>query len=38
MNEFSRLIRQNPSLLLGGSPREEVNVESSSAPIQRQNQ
>lgn len=28
MNEFSRLIRQNPSLLLGGSPREEVNVES----------
>jgi phospholipid/cholesterol/gamma-HCH transport system substrate-binding protein len=40
MNEFSRLIRQNPSLLLGGSPREEVNVESStsSAPIQRQTQ
>ncbi|MEE8332350.1 MAG: MlaD family protein [Alphaproteobacteria bacterium] len=26
MNEFSRLIRQNPGLLLGGSPREEVNV------------
>lgn len=24
MNEFSRLIRQNPNLLLGGSPREEV--------------
>lgn len=38
MNEFSRLIRQNPSLLLGGSPREEVNVESPSAPIQRQSQ
>lgn len=28
MNEFSRLIRQNPSLLLGGSPPEEVNVNS----------
>jgi phospholipid/cholesterol/gamma-HCH transport system substrate-binding protein len=27
MNEFSRLIRQNPSLLLGGSPPEEINVE-----------
>jgi phospholipid/cholesterol/gamma-HCH transport system substrate-binding protein len=38
MNEFSRLIRQNPSLLLGGSPREEVNVKSPSAPVQRQNQ
>jgi phospholipid/cholesterol/gamma-HCH transport system substrate-binding protein len=38
MNEFSRLIRQNPSLLLGGAPREEVNVESPSAPIQRQSQ
>jgi phospholipid/cholesterol/gamma-HCH transport system substrate-binding protein len=24
MNEFSRLIRQNPGLLLGGSPREAV--------------
>jgi phospholipid/cholesterol/gamma-HCH transport system substrate-binding protein len=24
MNEFSRLIRQNPGLLLGGSPREET--------------
>jgi len=24
MNEFTRLIRQNPSLLLGGTPREEV--------------
>jgi len=27
MNEFSRLIRRNPSLLLGGAPPEEVNVE-----------
>jgi len=27
MNEFSRLIRQNPSLLLGGSPPAEVNVD-----------
>ena len=27
MNEFSRLIRQNPGLLLGGSPREEIKVE-----------
>jgi len=27
MNEFSRLIRQNPGLLLGGAPREEVKVE-----------
>lgn len=27
MNEFSRLIRQNPSLLLGGAPPEEVNVQ-----------
>lgn len=26
MNEFSRLIRQNPGLLLGGTPREDVNV------------
>ena len=24
MNEFSRLIRQNPGLLLGGTPRDEV--------------
>jgi phospholipid/cholesterol/gamma-HCH transport system substrate-binding protein len=24
MSEFSRLIRQNPGLLLGGSPREET--------------
>lgn len=24
MNEFSRLIRQNPGLLLGGAPREEI--------------
>ena len=24
MNEFSRLIRQNPGLLLNGTPREEV--------------
>jgi phospholipid/cholesterol/gamma-HCH transport system substrate-binding protein len=24
MNEFSRLIRQNPGLLLGGSPRDDV--------------
>src|SRR5690606_27090391 len=24
MNEFSRLIRQNPGLLLGGTPREEI--------------
>ena len=40
MNEFSRLIRQNPSLLLGGAPREEVNVESGvpSSSIQRQTQ
>ncbi|HMA15855.1 MAG TPA: MlaD family protein [Kiloniellaceae bacterium] len=30
MNEFSRLIRQNPSLLLGGAPPEEVTVESPS--------
>ncbi len=29
MNEFSRLIRQNPGLLLDGSPREEVRVEAS---------
>ena len=27
MNEFSRLIRQNPGLLLGGSPREEDSIE-----------
>jgi phospholipid/cholesterol/gamma-HCH transport system substrate-binding protein len=31
MNEFSRLIRQNPSLLLGGSAPEEVSVETPSA-------
>ena len=30
MNEFSRLIRQNPGLLLGGTPPEDVNVESPS--------
>ncbi|MGF1594017.1 MAG: MlaD family protein [Kiloniellaceae bacterium] len=34
MNEFSRLIRQNPGLLLGGSPREEVNV-GAPAPLPR---
>jgi phospholipid/cholesterol/gamma-HCH transport system substrate-binding protein len=28
MNEFSRLIRQNPSLLLGGAPPEEAKAES----------
>ncbi len=27
MNEFSRLIRQNPGLLLGGTPRQEVSPE-----------
>jgi phospholipid/cholesterol/gamma-HCH transport system substrate-binding protein len=27
MNEFSRLIRQNPGLLLGGTPPEEVNIQ-----------
>jgi phospholipid/cholesterol/gamma-HCH transport system substrate-binding protein len=27
MSEFSRLIRRNPSLLLGGEPAEEVSVE-----------
>lgn len=32
MNEFSRLIRQNPGLLLGGTPREEVSVERDAAP------
>ena len=32
MNEFSRLIRQNPGLLLGGTPREEVEVESLPPP------
>lgn len=26
MNEFSRLIRRNPGLLLGGAPREEVSA------------
>jgi phospholipid/cholesterol/gamma-HCH transport system substrate-binding protein len=38
MNEFSRLIRQNPSLLLGGSAPEEVNVETfpSQSLIQRE--
>ncbi|MEQ8357205.1 MAG: MlaD family protein [Kiloniellaceae bacterium] len=35
MNEFSRLIRQNPGLLLGGSAREEVNVESTPPPLTR---
>lgn len=30
MNEFSRLIRQNPGLLLGGSPREAVSPAASS--------
>ena len=30
MNEFSRLIRQNPGLLLGGSAPEEVSVEAPS--------
>ena len=30
MNEFSRLIRQNPGLLLGGSAPEEVRVETPS--------
>jgi len=39
MNEFSRLIRQNPSLLLGGSPREEVRAgEASPRPLQGQDQ
>jgi phospholipid/cholesterol/gamma-HCH transport system substrate-binding protein len=28
MNEFSRLIRQNPGLLLGGTPRREVTPDS----------
>ncbi|WP_299393570.1 MlaD family protein [Pelagibius sp.] len=39
MNEFSRLIRQNPGLLLGGSPPQEVNVETTapSGPIRRDN-
>jgi len=31
MNEFSRLIRQNPGLLLGGSPPEEVKAEKTGA-------
>lgn len=31
MNEFSRLIRQNPGLLLGGSAPEEVRVEGQSS-------
>ena len=30
MNEFSRLIRQNPGLLLGGTPRPEVSPASAS--------
>ena len=38
MNEFSRLIRQNPSLLLGGSPPEEVNVETLSSSPQTRKQ
>jgi len=40
MNEFSRLIRQNPGLLLGGSAREEVRVETSPSPslTQRESQ
>ena len=39
MNEFSRLIRQNPGLLLGGSAPEEVRIETppASAPIRRDN-
>ncbi len=32
MNEFSRLIRQNPGLLLGGASPEDVSVEASSTP------
>jgi len=38
MNEFSRLIRQNPGLLLGGSAPEEVNIETfpSQSMIQRE--
>ncbi len=35
MNEFSRLIRQNPSLLLGGTPREEVAAPPRRAPASR---
>jgi len=30
MNEFSRLIRQNPGLLLGGTPRQEISPATSS--------
>lgn len=39
MNEFSRLIRQNPGLLLGGSAPEEVSIETTTpaSPIQREN-
>ena len=39
MNEFSRLIRQNPGLLLGGSAPEEVRIETTTpaSPIQREN-
>ena len=40
MNEFSRLIRQNPGLLLGGSAPEEVNVETMTSParVRRESQ
>lgn len=34
MNEFSRLIRQNPGLLLGGTPPDDVNAET---PLPRTN-
>ena len=39
MNEFSRLIRQNPGLLLGGSAPEEVSVDGRPSPSvsQREN-
>ena len=33
LNEFSRRIRNNPGLLLGGSPREEVGKDARGAPL-----
>jgi phospholipid/cholesterol/gamma-HCH transport system substrate-binding protein len=35
MNEFSRLIRQNPGLLLGGSPREDTQIRDIPASARR---
>jgi len=36
MNEFSRLIRQNPGLLLGSSPRKEVETRPVSSQVSRE--